>query len=81
MPRLFFSGDIGDIQRLKVRYAFESKVPNEREKGKAWRGFGNPLLGSKAKPVLLKQSVKLKCQISSILIKKFSKKCIDASSL
>ena len=40
-----------------------------------------PLLGSKAKPVLLKQSVKLKCQICSILIKKFAKKCVDASSL
>ena len=32
MPRLFFAGDTGDIERLKARYASECKVPNERGK-------------------------------------------------
>ena len=39
VPRLFFAGDIGDIQRLQVWYTVECKVPNERGKGKVWRGF------------------------------------------
>ena len=34
MPRLFFTGDIGEIQRLQVRYAPECKVPNKRRKMK-----------------------------------------------
>ena len=39
MLRLFFAGDIGDIQNLLTICASEFKVPNERGKGKVWRGF------------------------------------------
>ena len=57
-------------------------VPNERGKGKVWRGFVNkPLLGSTAKPLSPKQSVKFKCQILSEITKKLAKKWLDASSL
>ena len=65
MLRIFFGEDIGVIQHLK--YAFESRVPNEREKEQAWRRFGTPSLGSKAKPAPLKLPVKFKCQICSKL--------------
>ena len=41
VPRLFFAGVIGDIQRLQVQYVPGCKVPNEREKGKFWREFVN----------------------------------------
>ena len=58
MPRLFFTGRIGDIQCLQVRYAFENKVPNELGKEKVWRGFV-----SKAKLSPPKQYVKFKCKI------------------
>ena len=64
MPRLFFAGDIGDMQRLQVQYASECKVPNERGK-KALEGACKSLLGSKAKPLVLK----------------FAKKCLDTSNL
>ena len=37
--RFFFAGSVGDIQRLKMRYASEFMVPNERLKEKVWRGF------------------------------------------
>ena len=40
-----------------------------------------PLLGSKAKPLLSKQSVKFKCQTWHKITKKLAKKCLDASSL
>ena len=38
-PRLFFTGDIGDIQHLQVGHASEGTVPNEGGKEKVWRGF------------------------------------------
>ena len=71
MPRLFFTGVIGDIQRLQVRYSSERKVPKERGKVKIW----------KAQPSPPKQSVKFKCKIWSKITKKFVKNCLDASSL
>ena len=79
MPRLFFAGAIGDIQRLQVQYTSECKLPNERGKEKVWRG----LFGSKAKSLSPKQSVKLKCQIwfKIKISKKIAKKGLDASSL
>ena len=40
-----------------------------------------PLLGYKAKPSPPKQSIKFKCQIWFEIIRKFAKKCLDASSL
>ena len=55
MPRLFFTGVIGDIQRLQVRCASECKVPNEERKG--LERVCKPLLGSKATPSPPKQSV------------------------
>ena len=62
MSRLFFTGDIGDIQRLQVLYASECKGPNERGKGKSLERVCKSLLGSKAKPLPSKQSVKFKCK-------------------
>ena len=41
MPRLFFPGAIGDIQRLQVRYASECKVPNERGNEKLSKKFAS----------------------------------------
>ena len=41
MPRLFFAGDTGDIERLKARYASECKVPNKGGKEKVWKGFAS----------------------------------------
>ena len=38
MSRLFFTVDIGDIQRSKMRYASKSKVPNDKGTEKAWKG-------------------------------------------
>ena len=67
MHRLFFTGGIGDIQHLKVQYASECKVPNERGKGKVWRGFCKPLLRSKAKPSPQKQPVKLNVRFVRIV--------------
>ena len=81
MPRLFFAGDIGNIQRLQVRYASGCKVPNERGKRKGLEGVCEQLLGSKAKPLPPKQSVKFKSQIWPEITKKPAKKCLDASSL
>ena len=57
MSRLFFAEDIGGIQRLQVWYAFKCKVPDEGGKEKVWKGY-KLLLGSKAKHLLPKQSVK-----------------------
>ena len=81
MPRLFFAGGIGDMQRLQVRYVSECKVPNERGKGHDLERVCKPLLGSKAKLLPPKQFVKFKCKIWFEITKKFAKKCLDASSL
>ena len=62
MPRLFFSGGIGDIQRLQVQYMSKCKVLNERRKGNDLERVCKPLLGSQAKPLHPKQSVKFKCK-------------------
>ena len=79
---LFFTGGIGDIQRLQVWYASECKVPNEGGKEMVWRGFAcKPLLGSKAKPSPPKQFVKFKCQIWFEITEKLAIRCLDASSL
>ena len=81
VPRPFFAGDIGDIQRLQVQSASECKVPDERGKGNDLERVCEPLFGSKAKPLPPKQSVKFECKIWSEITKKFAKKCLDASSL
>ena len=39
MPRLFFTGAIGDIQCLQVGYASECTLPNERGKEKVGDGL------------------------------------------
>ena len=78
---LLFTGGIGDILRLQVQYASKCKVPNEKGKGIDLERVCKPLLGSKAKLLLPKQSVKLKCKIWSEITKRFVKKCLDASSL
>ena len=72
MPGLFFAGDIGDIQRLQVRYVSEYKVPlwNGRRKGKGLERVCSPLLESKAKPLPPKQSVKFTCQMLTKITKK-----------
>ena len=80
VPRLFFVGDIGDIQRLQVQFAFECKVPNEKKK-EIWKRFSKPLLESKTKPLLPKQSVKFKCKIWPEITSRFANKSLDASSL
>ena len=65
-----------------MHYASECKIPNERANGKGLETVCKPLLGSKAKPLPPKQSVKFKCQIwSKIITKKLAKKCLDVSSL
>ena len=66
MPRLLDVGCIGDT-RWSVRYLMRE----EKER----------LLGHKAKLLPLKQYVKFKCHIRFDIIKKFAKKCLDASSL
>ena len=71
MPRLFFPEGVGNIQRLQVRYASECKVPNEKRKN-LWR-VCEPLLRSKTKLPLPKQSVKFKCQIWYKIIDKIFK--------
>ena len=38
MPKLFFAGDVGGIQRLQVGYVPELKIPNARRKPKVWKG-------------------------------------------
>ena len=81
MPRLFFAGDIGDIQRLKLQYISKCRVLNERGKVNDLEKACKPLLGSKAKPLPLKQSVKFKFKIWAEITKKFAKKCLDGSSL
>ena len=81
MPRLFFAGDIGDIQRLKLQYISKCRVLNERGKVNDLEKVCEPLLGSKAKPLPLKQSVKFKCPTWSDITNKFARKCLDASSL
>ena len=48
MPRLFFAGDIGDIQRMQVGYASECKLPSERTR-KGEKRVCKPLLGFEAK--------------------------------
>ena len=78
MPRLFFSGGIGNIQHLQVQYA--SKKFNKREKGNDLERVCKPLLRSKAKPLSPKQSVKFKCKIWLKITRKFANKCLDASS-
>ena len=60
------------LQCLQVRYASECKVPNVKRKG--LERVCKPLLESKAKPSLLKQLVKFKCQIWCEITKKFAKK-------
>ena len=80
MPRLFFTGGIGDIQCLQVQYASECKVPNERGK-KRLEKVCKLLFRFPGKPSPQKQSVKFKCQKWSEITKKFAKKCLDASSL
>ena len=52
-----------------------------REEKKRFGESLKPLLESKAKPSLPKQSVKFKCQIWLKITKKFAKNCLDASSL
>ena len=59
----------------------ECKVPNERGKRKGLGKVCKPLLGSKPKPSLPKQSVKFKCKKWAEMTKKFAKKHLDASSL
>ena len=61
MPRLFFAEDIGDIQRLQVRYVPECKVPNEGEKEKVVRGFASHYWDLKLNLSPPQQSVKFKC--------------------
>ena len=61
MPRLLFTGAIGDIQRLQVQYMSKCKVPNEKGKGNDLERVLTPLLGSKAKLLPPKQFVKFKC--------------------
>ena len=78
--RLFFDGDIGDIQRLQVQCMSTCKVPNERGKENDLERVCKPLLASKSKPLLPKQSVKFKCNIRSEITKKFAKKRLDAPS-
>ena len=50
MLRLSFVGSIDDVQLLKVPYASECKVPDEREKRKGLVRVCKSLLRSKAKP-------------------------------
>ena len=66
---------------MQVRYASECKVPNKKGKEKVWRGFASRDWDLTLKPSLPKQSVKFKYQIWFEIIKKFAKKCLDASSL
>ena len=80
MPRLFFAGDICDIQCLPVSYVSECKAGNKGEK-KGLERVCKPSLGSKSKPTPTKPSVKFKCSIWSEITKKFDKKCLDVSSL
>ena len=63
MPRFFFAGGIGGIQRLQVQYGSECKVPNERKKENDLERVCKPLLGSKATPWPPKQFAKFKCKI------------------
>ena len=67
-------------QRLQVRYAFNCKVPSERGKRKGLGRVCEPLLGSKAKLSLQKQSGEFKCKTWAEMTKKPAKKCLDASS-
>ena len=78
MPRLFFAGAIGDIQSL---YASKCKLLNEGRKEKVLERVCKPLLRSKAKSSLPKQSLTFKCQIRFKTTKKFAKQCLGASSL
>ena len=64
-----------------MQYISKCRVPKERAKGSDLEKACKPLLGSKAKPLPLKQSVKFKCKIRPEITKKFAKKCLDASSL
>ena len=80
MSRLFFARDIGNIQRLQVRYASGCKVPSERGKRKGLERVCEQLLESKAKPLPPKQSVKFKSLIWSEITQKFAEKCLVAPS-
>ena len=57
------------------------KVLNERGKGNNLEKVCKSLLGSKAKLLAPKQSVKLKCKAWSEITKKFAKKLLDVFSL
>ena len=59
MSKLFFAGDIGDMQCLQVQYMSKCKVPNERGKGDDLGRFCKPLLRYKAKRLPPQQPVKL----------------------
>ena len=79
-PRFFFAGCVGDIQRFQVRYESQFKVPNESK----WEDLERVCklsLGSKAKPLPPKQSVKFKCHMWCKITKNFVKKRLDAFSL
>ena len=69
------------IQRLKVQYAPECKILNERKKGNDLERVCKALLGSKAKSWPPNQSVKFKSKIWPEITRKFAKKCLDASSM
>ena len=62
MPRLFFVGDIGDIQFLQALYAFECNLPNERVKGKVRRGFVKRYWD-------LKQNLRLQTNLESLNVR------------
>ena len=64
-----------------LQYASKCRVPNKGGKRKSLERVCKSLLEPKAKPLPLKQSVKLKCEIWSKITKKCAKKCLDASSL
>ena len=71
MPRLFFNGAIYSVCKRDTRPSVKYLT---REKKNGLEGVCKPLLGSKAKPSLPKQSLKFKCQIRFKTIKKFAKK-------
>ena len=73
MFKLFFAGCIGDTHP-SVRYLM-------REKRRGLERVCKPILGSKAKPLAPRQSVKFGCMIWSEITKKVAEKCLDASSL
>ena len=74
MPRLFFTGAIGDIQRLQAPYPSECKVPNEGGKEKVWRWFASRYRDLMLKLNLrLQKNLKIKCQIWFEITKRLAK--------